>query len=89
MNCLLRYNYVFKFEFGEPKFLNSNNLESNFITVSSFSRSMLETCGLLYPKEHDELSPTLKFRGHTANIRCPMGPIGLNHALHSPLKFEF
>ena len=70
MSFALRCSDGIAFEFDEPKYLNSNHLNPNFPTLSSFSVSMLEVCGLVHPKEHDELSSALQFRGHTANIRC-------------------
>jgi hypothetical protein len=51
--------------------LNSNHSDLNFATTSTFSGSMLKGCGLLHPKEHDELCPALQYRVDTANIRCP------------------
>jgi hypothetical protein len=70
MSFALRCNCGIGFELYEPKYLNSNYLKSNLVTVSTFSGIMLEGCGLLHPQEHDELCPALEFRGHTANIRC-------------------
>jgi hypothetical protein len=71
MSFALRCSLGIEFKFYEPKYLNSNNSDSNFVTTSTFSGSMIEGCGLLHPKEHDELCPALEFRDHTANIRCP------------------
>jgi hypothetical protein len=70
MSFLLRCSLGIEFELYEHKYLNSNHLDSKFVTLSTFSGSMLEVCGLVHPKEHDELSSALQFRGHTANIRC-------------------
>jgi hypothetical protein len=71
MSFALRCILGFETKFYEPKYLNSNRLKSDFVTLSTFSGRMLEGCGLLYPKERDELCPALKFRGQTANIRYP------------------
>jgi hypothetical protein len=71
MSFALRCSDRIAFKFDEPKYLNSNNLNPNFPTLSSFFLSMLERNGWVHQEKRNELCPALQFRDQTANIRCP------------------
>jgi len=65
MSSALRCNCEIEFELYEPKYLNSNYLNPNLVTVSSFFVGMLELCGLVHPVKQNELCPALQFRDRT------------------------
>ena len=79
---LLRSGEI-EFKIFEFKYLNSNNLNQKFVTVSPFFVSMLEVCGLVYLNKHNELCPASQFRLVTPNIKLSVDRHVVCHDSHS------